>query len=403
LKRFLKIVVAVVLLPPTGIALLLGLMWLEHNRPLQLPAPTGPFSAGRLRTAWVDSARIDPFGGGSKRELAIWMWYPSLKLGSTQAAPYVPADIDSVYAAYSGPLLTHFMWRRTVRGHSLAAPPLAQDSANYPVVVFRSGIGASALDYSSIAEDLASHGYVVVGADTPYSTVATVMPDGRVIYRTTEGNPGDASMPEERRKDLLEALLRVWTDDTRFIIDRLGVLNGGTAGGQFVGRLDLDRIGVAGHSFGGATAAQYCHEDTRCQAGIDIDGAPYGSVISEGVAQPFLFLLSDHGDSTEWRSPACDICTAIRSVASSTPSTKVIAVVDGADHFSFSDAALTQSQIFRSVVSKLGGPGRLDGRAGVAVARRYVRVFFDTTLRHRGSVTLLSSPLAAGVSLRPAK
>jgi DNA-binding transcriptional MocR family regulator len=29
---------------------------------------------------------------------------------------------------------------------------------------------------------------------------------------------------------------------------------------------------------------------------MDIDGAPYGSVVRDGLKQPFLFLLSDHGE-----------------------------------------------------------------------------------------------------------
>jgi hypothetical protein len=46
-------------------------------------------------------------------------------------------------------------------------------------------------------------------------------------------------------------------------------------------------------------ALQFCHEDSRCKAGIDIDGAPHGSVIQAGLRQPFMFLLSDHGDGSD--------------------------------------------------------------------------------------------------------
>ena len=49
-----------------------------------------------------------------------------------------------------------------------------------------------------------------------------------------------------------------------------------------------------GHSLGGATALQFCHDDVRCKAGIDLDGAPLGNVTADGVRQPFMFLLGDH-------------------------------------------------------------------------------------------------------------
>ncbi len=71
-------------------------------------------------------------------------------------------------------------------------------------------------------------------------------------------------------------------------------LNASDASGKFTGRLDMTRVGVFGHSFGGAAAALFCHEDSRCKAGIDVDGAPHGSVIQAGINRPFMFLLSDH-------------------------------------------------------------------------------------------------------------
>ena len=43
-------------------------------------------------------------------------------------------------------------------------------------------------DYTSIAEDLASQGYVVVSMDAPYRTVITAFPDGRVAYRNTQSD-----------------------------------------------------------------------------------------------------------------------------------------------------------------------------------------------------------------------
>ena len=93
--------------------------------------------------------------------------------------------------------------------------------------------------------------------------------------------------------------MTAWTGDIAFVLDRLARLNASDSSGKFTGRLDMTRVGVFGHSLGGAVAAQFCHEDSRCKAGIDIDGAPHGSVIRDGLAQPFMFLLSDHGDESD--------------------------------------------------------------------------------------------------------
>ncbi len=64
-------------------------------------------------------------------------------------------------------------------------------------------------------------------------------------------------------------------------------------------RSPCDQALVVENSFGGATAAQFCHDDPRCKAGIDVDGAPFGSVGREGLHQPFMFLLSDQSHGSD--------------------------------------------------------------------------------------------------------
>jgi predicted dienelactone hydrolase len=315
LKRIGKWLATTVVVGVLAAALLLGLLWLEHNRSLELPRPTGPFAVGRVTASWVDEERADPFASppGRPRELVVWLWYPADPDAPSTTADYLPGPWQRALAAHSGILLTHFLSRNPskIRAHSSDDPPLAPDRLTYPIIILKSGIGALALDYTTIAEDLASHGYIVVGSDTPYSTSVVVQPDGRVIHKTTAGNPGDAPLPPAELERLLETLINVWSADTRFLVDRLARLNVNDPSGKFTGRLDLSALGVMGHSFGGATAAQFCHDDERCRAGMDIDGAPHGSVVREGLRQPFLFLLSDHGDS--WKSPDCVVCEDIRS------------------------------------------------------------------------------------------
>jgi predicted dienelactone hydrolase len=45
------------------------------------------------------------------------------------------------------------------------------------VLIMGPGLGAAASDYTVLAEDLASHGYIVVGYTPTYSTDVT-FPDG---------------------------------------------------------------------------------------------------------------------------------------------------------------------------------------------------------------------------------
>jgi predicted dienelactone hydrolase len=394
-----KALTAVAVVAAAGVAaveILFASLWLEHRSPLELPRPTGPFAVGRIGTAWVDTARRDPFAPAGPRELAVWIWYPAQRSARATAAEYFPASWRRALGEDSGPLLTRFLFRDStkVRCHSLENADLPPGPATYPVVLFRSGIGALALQYSTLVEDLASHGYIVVGADAPYSTGVVVMPDGRVIRKTVQGNPGDAPIPQAEREGIARSLIGVWTADTRFMLDQIARMNEKDPLGKLTGRINLGAVGIAGHSFGGATAAQLCHDDRRCRAGIDIDGRLFGSVVAEGIEQPFLFLLSDHGE--EWASPECRICAEIRSAAKRAPADKLIVTLLGAHHFSFGDQALTMSRLLRTVLA-LSGRGRLDPRTGLASTSRYLREFFDVHLRGAPRKALYSAPLVAGV------
>ena len=141
---------------------------------------------------------------------------------------------------------------------------------------------------------------MVVGFDAPYRTGRTVFPDGRVIDRRPENNPElCAEKDVSQQADCMAKLVAAWTADTDYVLDRLERLTDSDPSGKFTRRLDMTRVGVFGHSLGGAIAAQFCHDDARCRAGIDIDGQPFGSVVKSGLRRPFMFLLADHHGTSD--------------------------------------------------------------------------------------------------------
>jgi predicted dienelactone hydrolase len=247
--------------------------------------------------AWADDATLDALAPvpGTKRELLAWIWYPSVAGGqSVVIDDYVPAPMRAAAGPARGVL--SFLTRdpSKVHAHSARNSDVSPQQRSYPVVIMRAGASAGVMNYTTLAEDLASHGYVVVGFDAPYRNGVVVFPDGRVMRETPENNPElCAERKGEERARCINKLLAAWTADIAFVLDRLERLNTSDASDKFMGRLDMTRVGVFGDSFGGAQAAQFCHDDSRCKAGIDIDGRPFGSVIREGIYRPFMFLLSD--------------------------------------------------------------------------------------------------------------
>jgi dienelactone hydrolase len=383
IRTVIKILVVLALFAVAGIAGLLGLLWLDHTRETTLPTPTGPFAVGRTTYVWSDAVHTDPLAPqpGSKRELLAWIWYPAASRQPNQMFDdYLPAPWRTALERQSGVLFSHFLTRDLSRisTHSVRDAEVSPQHRSYSVVFMRAGLAALTTDYTALAEDLASHGYVVVGFDAPYRSFVAVFPDGRVIARAPQNNVDLVGGPQAEQ--LANRLVQAWSADMSFALDQLEQLNTSAPSGRFLGRLDMQRVGVFGHSLGGATALQFCHDDARCKAGIDVDGAPLGNVIAEGVTQPFMFLLSDH--TREPDSETHPIMANIRSIYDHQPADRRLEIgILGANHYMFSDdGAMLKSPFLMSLMRMLGLV-RIDGRRQIAVTAHYIVTFFDVYLK----------------------
>ncbi len=389
-RRILKFVAIVAGSGVLAVAALLCAMSIEHAIPITLPTPTGPFAVGRTTYFWTDDQHTDPLAPvpGTKRQLVAWIWYPTAPRQPAQAFDdYLPPAWRSALERHGGVIMSRFLTRdlSRVHTHSLRDAALSPQSASYPVVLLRAGLAALTTDYTTLAEDLASHGYVVAGFDAPYRTTTVVLPDGRVIERAPQN---DADLLDGAAQEQLAIrLVQAWTADMSFALDRIAGLNVADPAGRFQARLDMQRVGVVGHSLGGATTLQFCHDDSRCQAGVDLDGAPLGEVIARGVTQPFLFLLGDHS-----REPAAEkrvVEANIRSIYDRLPPGRRFGIlIRGANHFAFSDnMALLKSHIMLRALRLFGIVG-MDGRRQLAVTAHSLRSFFDAGLKRADTTQL---------------
>ena len=387
-RRILRGFLVAALLGVVAFAALLGSLWLEHRSGVTLPTPTGPFAVGRTVYDWADDKTLDTLAPvpGTKRELLVWIWYPSAAGQPVAMDDYVPAPLRAEVERDRGALLGGLLTRdlSKVHSHSIRNADVSPQQPSYPVVIMRAGASLEVWDYSTLAEDLASHGYIVVGFDAPYRSFTVVFPDGRVMRRIPENNPELClEKSGQERERCANRLLSAWTSDIAFVLDRLEQLNISDASGKFTGRLDMTRVGVFGHSFGGAAALQFCHEDPRCKAGIDVDGAPHGSVIQAGIDRPFMILLSDHSHESD--PEGSQIGANIQSIYDRLPRDgRAFLEIRGANHFLFSDdGALLKSQIVMRTLRMLGIVG-IDGRRQLAVTVYCVHSFFDAYLKGTG-------------------
>jgi dienelactone hydrolase len=376
LKLFFIIVISIIGL----IALTLTGFWVEMHHDITLPVPTGNYSVGRSNYYWVDSSRTDSLSPKpyTERELVIWVWFPVNKTNSENVLSYDRADWKKDSVEEEGFSLFSFFRREStkIHPHSIQNAKLSDEQSKYPILLMKSGIGTFATDYSVFAEDLASHGYIVVGTDSPYSTYMVETPDGRVIRKNSEGNPGETESQSEQRERILNRLAGIWSDDARFVLNKLEQINSTDTASMFYGRLDFLSVGIFGHSFGGAVSAQFCFDDPRCKAGVDLDGAPYGNVIQKGPNKPFMFLLADHSDETD--SVSLGIKSNIKKIYNTLPESRIWYYIQGTKHFNFSDKVFQ----FEVLVSRFFGfTGSIGGRNGLEIISACLRFFFDVHLK----------------------
>lgn len=398
LRRILTVLLSLFVLLIGGCVSGLALMaWAQPNNAV-LPEPTGSYLVGRVSVDWSDEARIDPLAlsGGIMRRLPVWIWYPASPDSDVPRADYLPVRVIDALDASAAPILRGTLGRlrtdpRNVTSHSLDGPAVADGS--FPVILMRPLRGGLAPQYAVLAEDLASHGYVVVGADIPHTAQVVVYGDGSFAYRTEAGAPPEfapgitSPFAPGLPNDLFLPVLDVFVNDGSFLLDRLEELN--TDDQRFAGSLDLDAVGAFGHSVGGTVALQFCASERRCKAGINIDGYFMGSVVETGLDEPFLFISSDR---PIWRKSISErsdderaMVAAINRVRTGLPNPVQMLVLKGSGHFSFVDAAITTSPILGRLTGSLGS---IDPVRGLASTRAYVTAFFDTYLKGRSETGL---------------
>ncbi|KAI5850254.1 hypothetical protein DFP73DRAFT_614871 [Morchella snyderi] len=265
---------------------------------LQLPPPTGPFTVGTLGIQIHDSRRFDVLAPTPNipRTFMVQVFYPAKH--STfhtlyYAAPYIKQQAALAYEAAKG-LQSGTL--SALQSNSLPGATLhVADDNLTSIIIFSPGFQLSRVFYTSILEDLASKGYVVIAIDHTYDAEAVEMADGSVTTGRFVGVP-------EADLDLSEVAqaFTVRTEDVIYVLDAVREIMGHVPGFTDV---DIGGLAVFGHSFGGAVAAEVCWLDGRVLGGLNMDGDFYGEVVGEGLSKPFMYMDSAHGDDVV-RSPA---------------------------------------------------------------------------------------------------
>ncbi len=349
----------------------------------ELPQPTGPFKIGSVTRHLVDTSRVDLFGNGpgAHRELMVEVWYPAQGYGP---ARYYCSRSEMPFKKEQLAL---------VRTHAAEGVPIAGTPGRYPVLIFSPSWQGRRYQNTFQFEDLASHGFVVVAMDHPYGTELVVLPGGRNV-KTKLGDWIDFSSAKALEASLRvdEGELQVRTADVRFVLDTLERLDRHDPTGLLTGHLDLSRVGIFGHSFGGAVAAEACRVDHRFQAGIDLDGCLFGDVAKKGIEQPFLFITGEGRPAESIplmgsQDPRSLAQAFYHQDASNVRDSLVkyggyILHIRGASHMSYCDSPLF------SPIRRLTGAGPIKASRGMSIVNKYTLAFFNRYLNGQSEAVL---------------
>jgi len=255
------------------------------------PELKGPYKVGTHEYYWIDTDRNEIYTKipEDKRHLIVQVWYPAEAVENPVYHPYIAHPEE--FGNWEG-----FNRVLHVKTNSVQDAPLSNKLQKYPVLVFSHGFGWTRFTSTYITEMLANHGYIVFSVDHTFFNKTKVFPDG---YSTK----ADTLMEWERSSDLMEDFLiseehhnkywlKTWAEDASFVLDKIEELDV-TSGQRFYNRLDLDKIGMLGWSFGGAASAQLCRDDSRLKAGVNCDGRLFGDVWETGIDKPFMIFSSE--------------------------------------------------------------------------------------------------------------
>ncbi|MEX2015673.1 MAG: hypothetical protein WD873_03480 [Candidatus Hydrogenedentales bacterium] len=266
----------------------------REARPADLPTPTGPPAVGRTVMYFNDDDRPEPWtqDKNDRRELNLVVWYPAAVGGE-----------PALYVAYTAEKLPPMLNVDRARGgrlttHAFENPPLAATPARFPVLIFSPGADMAPTAYLGVVQELVSHGFVVVGIDHTYEGKGQMLPDGRLVKPLMdERGPKPGGTPESFNKafqDFYRFRVEIRVADIASTLHVLA-LNDTFERSKFYRRLDMERVGVFGHSIGGVAAAHALAELDGLNAGANIDGLFAGVPFQEDhrPSRPFLYLGKD--------------------------------------------------------------------------------------------------------------
>lgn len=338
--------VVITLIVVVAIIWLLG-RWLFP--PYELPNGSGNYSVQTEIFTWIDKNRVETFTDtGENRALTVGIWYP-------------------------------------------------EEEGKYPLVIFSHGAFGVLESNVSTYMELASNGYVVASIAHPYHAAYVEDVNGKITIGDMEfmqqiyaDNGDDSAEAEKRIYEFSLEWMALRSADMNFVLDT--ILKKANNSEVIFAKIDTEKIGLMGHSMGGATAVQVGRERNDIDAVIDLEGTMQGEYVgfdgkyeiyneepypipvldvnSKAVREQIEQLKKEHSDWEYVNDYLGHNAVDYREV-----------IFKDAGHLNFTDLPM-----FSPVLARLLGVGEVEPEKCMANVNEMVRIYFDYYLKGQGSL-----------------
>lgn len=325
------------------LALLIAIIFPQYKQ----PDITGRYEVTTTKHTWIDNSRVDEFSAsGENRALTVEFWYPE------------------------------------------------NAEKEYPLVVFSHGaFGFSGSNYSTFAE-LASNGYVVASIGHTHQAFYTMDTTGKLITvdtdfinRASEINAVHDTQHEEEIYNTTKEWMKLRTDDENFVIDTILAQSKNGSSDKLFSAINTGKIGLIGHSLGGASSAQIGRERNDIAAVIVLDGTMLGeemafknnAIVLNETPYP-VPLLNVYAEDHYTNSKKIVGDTYNNFYATKNAVNAYETVFKNAGHLNFTDLPL-----FSPTVASILGVGTIDKRYCIETMNKVVLEFFNSYLKDAGS------------------
>lgn len=321
----------------------------------KLPRVTGEHEVSTAVYTYTDNSRIETFNDkGEKRRITVEFWYPK------------------------------------------------DANGKYPLVVFSHGAFGIMASNTSTFRELASNGYVVCSISHPYHSMYTIDAEGSFtkadqafLQEVTDVN--NDVYDQETVYKLSHKWLKLRTEDMNFVVDTIIDNTKSKNTDKVYQLIDTGRIGLMGHSLGGAASAQLGRERTDIKGVIDLDGSLIGDelnyidgkyVINRDVYPvPILFVDTDTMKQAMARITDPNIVIPENLILATAPNAYEV-YFKGTNHLSVTDLVLFSPALVKlingSTKENYGGQGA-DKYRVIEEMNSIILEFFDASLKGKGS------------------